>query len=163
MSDHSFEAIKTFVGDLGEMYSSDIHSLALYERLINKTQLAHTEAVEKHISSFKKFLTDNETVILNKEGEFTGTIAYSQKVYIDMNQIMKLDMDAETRKTIWEHLLTLLAIVCLSTKARDALKTDHSSLVKFDGKGDEEDFLNNIISKVEKHISPDSSNITDCP
>jgi len=160
MSEHSFKAIQNFVSDLGEFFSSEIHSLALYERLVNKTTLAHVEAVEKHITSFRKFLNENEEVIINKQGEFTCIISYSQKVYIDMNEIMRLKMDDDTKNTIWEHLLTLLAIVCMSTKARDTLKADQtkSSIVKFEGKEDEDDFLNNIISKVEKHVTPDTTN-----
>jgi hypothetical protein len=162
MSEHSFKAIQNFVSDLGEFFSSEIHSLALYERLINKTTLAHVEAVEKHIASFRKFLNENEDVIVNKQGEFAGIIAYSQKVFIDINEVMRLKMDDDTRNTIWEHLLTLLAIVCASTRARDILKADQSKasngIVKFEGKEDEDDFLNSIISKVEKHVTPDTTN-----
>lgn len=161
MSEHSFKAIQNFVCDLGEFFSSEIHSLALYERLINKTSLVHVEAVEKHIASFRKFLSENEDVILARNGEFVGTISYSPKVYIDLNEVMKSKMDDDTRNTIWEHLLTLSAIICLSTKARDVLKSEQgkaSAIVKFDGKGDEEDFLNNIISKVEQHVTPDTTN-----
>lgn len=160
MSEHSFKAIQNFVSDLGEFFSSEIHSLALYERLITKTSLVHVEAVEKHIASFRKFLTENEDVILQKKGDFTGNIAYSQKVYINMNDVMKLNMEEDTRNTIWDHLLTLSAIVCLSQKAKDVLKAKSASsnLVKFEGKNDEDDFLNTIIAKVEKHVTPDTTN-----
>ena len=79
-----------------------------------------------------------------------------------MNEVMKLQMDADTRSTIWQHLLTLSAIVCLSVKAKEVLKSDQdkpsTSIVKFEGKDDEDDFLNSIISKVEKHVSPDTTN-----
>lgn len=160
MSEHSFKAIQNFVGDLGDFFSSDIHSLALYERLLFKTTMAHADAVEKHMTTFKKFLSDNEEIILKKSGHFNGIISYSQKVFFDMNEIMKLHMDDDTRKTIWEHLLTLLALLCGSSRARDALKTKTpgTELLKINGDGEEDDFLNNIISKVEAHVSPDTTN-----
>lgn len=167
MSGHCFKAIQNFVCDLGEFFSSDLHSLALYERLLTKTTASHTEAVEKHIQCFKKFLSENEEVILNLNGsaaaiEFTGIISYSPKVYIDMNAIFKLSMEADTKNAIIDHLLTLSALLNSSQRAKDALKTKtQNQLVKVDGEGEEEDFLNQIISKVEKHVSSDTTNPQD--
>ena len=50
-----FSAIVNFVKDLGDSFASDNHALALYERLIMKTTIAHKEAVEKHINAFRAF------------------------------------------------------------------------------------------------------------
>jgi len=167
MTNQTFRVISSFVNDLGEVFADEVHSLALYERLLNKTTAAHTEAIEKHINSFKTFLTDNEDNIVNKTTPFTNIISYSPKVFIDMNVIMGLKMDDETRDTIWRHLLTLSAIVGNSVKSRDVLKErakENSAIVpasppamKFDGEGEEEDFLNNIISKVEGQVNPNVS------
>lgn len=163
MTNQSFRVISTFVNDLGEVFADEVHSLALYERLLNKTTPAHTEAIEKHVNTFKTFLTENEESILNKKTPFTGIISYSPKVFIDMNEIMKLKMDDETRDTIWSHLLTLSAIVANSTKSRETLKEKAASKavvpapMKFDGEGDEEDFLNKIIAKVETQVNPNVS------
>jgi hypothetical protein len=165
MTMQNFRVISTFVNDLGEVFSDEVHSLALYERLLNKTTSGHTEAIEKHINSFKTFLTENEENILNRITPFVGIISYSPKVFIDMNEIMKLSkIDDETKDTIWRHLLTLSAIVGNSSKARDVLKErakDNSALSiqspKFDGEGEEDDFLNKIISKVESQVNPNVS------
>ena len=154
-----FEAIKVFVNDLGEFFAKDSHPLALYERLINKTTLDHKEAVEKHISAFRKFCIDNEISILNKTYAFTEAIMYSQRVYIDMAEIFNLATDEETKNTIWSHLLTISALINPGNGALNLLKTNTSTkMPKFEGKAEEDDFLNNIISKVEQHINPESSN-----
>ena len=168
MSGHCFKAIQNFVGDLGEFFSADIHSLALYERLLTKTTASHTEAIEKHVSCFKKFLSENEETILNFSEdsttalEFTGIISYSTKVFLDLNAVFKLPMEPDTKTAIIDHLLTLSALLCGSQKAKDALKNkNQSQLVKVEGDGEEDDFLNHIISKVEKHVSSDSTNPQD--
>jgi len=167
MSGHCFKAIHNFVCDLGEFFSSDIHSLALYERLLTKTTVSHTDAVEKHISCFKKFLSENEEIIINfSQGsaqnlEFVGIISYSPKVYIDLNQVFKLQMETDTKTAIIDHLLTLSALLCSSQKAKEALKNKVQQIVKVDGDGEEEDFLNHIISKVEKHVTSESTNPQD--
>jgi hypothetical protein len=163
MSVQSFKAIKNFVSDLGEIFSADIHALALYERLLIKTTVAHTEVVEKHIQCFTKFLQDNEEVICTNQTQFTGNIVYSTKVYIDMNEVYRIAPDEETRKTISKHLLTLLALLTGSTKAKDLLKENALAVEAVGGAAgdEEEDFLTNIISKVEAHVKPDTTNPQD--
>ncbi len=162
MSEQSFHAIKNFVSDLGEFFSADIHALALYERLLNKTTFAHTEVVEKHIGNFHKFLTDNEEAICNYQTQFTGNITYSSRVYIDMNEVYRIATDEESQKTISRHLLTLLAVITGSLKAKEILKEKNSSIVACASEeGGEEDFLSNIISKVEAHVNPEMKNPQD--
>lgn len=157
-----FQAIVTFVNDLGEFFAKDSHPLALYERLLNKTTEEHTEAVEKHIAAFRKFCLDNKDNILSKTPVFTDKIQYSPRVYIDMNEIFNLTTDNDTRAAIWQHLLTLQALIdphsgALSVlKSNDAKVSDH--LPKIEGEGEEGDFLNDIIKKVEHHVTGDTSN-----
>jgi hypothetical protein len=164
MSNKIFKSIKNFVSDLGESFSNENHSLALYERLISKTNLSHTEAVEKHITIFRKFCIENEDNIINKKPEFNQNIDYSQKVFLDMNNVFKLEMDNDTRENIWLHLLTITALVHPSGKAKETLKEEtnvnNNAIVnmKFDGQTEEENFLNGIISKVEQHVNTDMTN-----
>ena len=157
-----FEAIKAFVNDLGEFFAKDSHPLALYERLLNKTTLEHKEAVEKHITAFRTFCVENESSIFNKTPNFTESIVYSPRVFIDMNDIFKFATDEETRNAIWSHLLTITALVNPGSGALSVLKNTNSNtnsaFPKFEGKADEDDFLNNIISKVEQHVNPEASN-----
>jgi len=159
MTQNYFKAITNFINDLGEFFSKDSHSLALYERLVNKTKLEHAEAVEKHVSAFRKFCVDNQESILSRTPTFSCDIIYSAKVFVDMNCIFKLEMDDETRDAIWNHLLTLSALLDSQSNAKEILK-NKNTIVKFNSEegGAEEDFLNNIITKVEKHVNTDTAN-----
>ena len=158
---HNFRAIKTFVNDLGETFASDNHSLALYERLINKTELVHTEAIDKHIASFRAFLSENEENIINRKLPFINKITYSPKVFIDMNDILNIPMDDETKTIIWRHLITLLALIGNNTKARDVLKEKAAAhtapiLEMLKGESKEDDFVNKIIAKVGQKVNFDT-------
>lgn len=159
MTSQTFRVITTFVNDLGEVFANENHALALYERLVNKTTPAHVEAIEKHVLSFRSFLIDNEDNIIARKTPFTGLISYSPKVFIDMNEIMALKMDEETADTIWRHLLTLSAIVANSSKSRDILKERATAITKIEPtpEGEEDDFLNKIISKVESQVNPNAA------
>lgn len=164
-----FSAIKSFVNDLGDAFAKDSHSLALYERLLNKTTEQHKDAMEKHMNAFRKFCTDNEQAILTKTGPFTPEpITYSQRVFIDMTEIFKMST-LELQQAIWSHLLTILALVNPSSGALSILKQENANikeqslsskqpLATVGGDGDEDNFLQNIISKVEQHVNPDTSN-----
>lgn len=157
MTTNTFRVIRNFVNDLAESFCKDSHALVLYERLLNRTTNAHTEAIEKHITSFKTFCAENQESIMKRTPNFSGNITYSPKVFIDMNHIFSIEMDSETSNAIWCHLLTILAILLPESNAKEVLK-NKDSIMKFDGECDEEDFLNNIISKVEKHVNTDTTN-----
>ena len=160
MTEILFHAIKSFVNDLGEFFSGESHSLALYERLINKTTIGHTEAVEKHISAFRKFCVDNRDSITSNKETFNGNVEYSPKVYIDMNSIFKMKMDSDTRLTIHRHLLTLSATLDSQSSAKDVLKTDLSltTTVNSNGASAEDDFLSEVMAKVEKSVDANATN-----
>jgi hypothetical protein len=153
-----FGVIKAFVNDIGEFFAKDSHPLALYERLINKTSSEHTEAIEKHIVAFRKFCTDNDDNISNKVAVFTEPIFYSQRVYIDMNEILKLASNTDAT-CIWKHLLTISALLNPTGKAYHVLKSSEvdeepsvTAVLKPECDGEEGEFLVDIISKVEKHV-----------
>ena len=158
MSEIAFHAIKSFVNDLGEFFSSENHPLSLYERLLNKTTISHKEAVEKHIASFKKFCVDNRESIITKTAQFGCNIEYSQKVFIDMNAVLALNMDKDTRGTIWTHLLTISAILDPQSKARDMLKSQQTDVIqKVPDATPEGEFLSDVFSKIEKVVDPNST------
>ena len=62
----AFKAIANFVKDLDEVFGKEQKSLTLYARLINKTTLAHSDAIEKHVNSFKSFCISNREFIKEK-------------------------------------------------------------------------------------------------
>jgi hypothetical protein len=151
----TFKAISNFTKDLGEFFASKQHSLRLYCRLINKTTLSHEKSIHKHINSFRTFCIKNRDAIKLKDIKLIDTnfkkISYSEKVYIDMVEIFKL-ADNDTQLVIWKHLLFLSALLDPAGKAKDILKNNITS-----SNDKENDFLCDIISKVEQNVNPAAS------
>lgn len=144
----TFKTIATFVGDLSEIFASSYHELALYNRLLQKTTLSHEVGVRKNINAFKTFCVNNRKPIISRNyKDVVGKIIYSDKVFIDIKDIM-INADAETRKIIWLHLIKICAFVDPSTKAREILKENVSN---------ESTFIDEIMTKVEQNIDLDST------
>lgn len=145
----TFKAISKFVSELGETFGTDNHPLKLYSRLLDKTTISHDNAIKKHIEVFRNFCIKNRDCITSKNKNFVNSkIEYSQKVYIDLNDIFK-DSDAETAGVIWKHLLTISALVDPAGKAKEILKNNKESK--------EANFLSDILNKVETTVSPNSN------
>lgn len=151
----AFKAICNFINDLNSEYGRKHKPLKLYQRLINKTQISHDKAIKKHIMACNAFCVANREAIMEQDAsKFTESkISYSQRVYVDMSEIFKI-ADVETTPVIWQHILTISAIVDPSGKAKEVLRKNVE-----DGKSGakEADFLSNIISKVEQNVKPDSN------
>jgi hypothetical protein len=149
----AFKAIVNFINDLSEEYGKRHRSLKLYRRLINKTQISHDKAIEKHLKAFMGFCVTNREQILEKDSDFKQPkISYSERVYVNMHEIFKI-ADRETAPIIWKHLLILSALLDPAGKAKEVLKKNAE-----DGKNvNESEFLSNIISKVENNVNPDAN------
>lgn len=160
-----FKAITTFVHDMNEIYGERNKPLLLYAHLIEKTGIIHEEPIRKHIQLFKDFVTENEEGIMQKdEGKMKSRmIQYSEKVYIDMDEVMKMSKDAPLdRESIWKHLLTLSALLNPSSQAKEILRREKEASASSSSKEtSEDDFLSGLIDKVGKHIDPTSSNPMD--
>ena len=150
-----FKAISNFTNELVDHFSKNQRSLKLYGRLINKTTITHNESIEKHISAFRAFCIANRDAIFSKnKGKIVVTkIEYSPRVLIDMTNIFH-HADSDTINVIWDHLLTISALVDPAGKAKEVLKENLAA-----GKtgGNETDFITNIIDKVESHVNPNSN------
>ena len=74
----------------------------------------HEKSIEKHISIFKSFCTQNRDMILNKDiTKLCSTnykVEFSEKVYIDFKAIFKV-ADKDTKSVIFDYLLTISALV----------------------------------------------------
>ena len=146
----TFKAISTITKELAEIFANQHHPLKLYLRLLNKTTISHEKAIQKHIEAFRKFCVDNRDQLLSKNKVLNSSkILYSSRVYIDLDIIFKL-ADKDTERAIWNHLLTISALVDPSGKAKEILKNE--------SKSNEVDFLSNIINQVEDKINPNASN-----
>lgn len=143
-----FKAIAAFVNDLND-FTSGHRSLRLYCHLINKTTLAHEKAIEKHIGAFTDFCVSNREGITSKDYKKFGknTIEYSEKCFIDISKILR-KADSDNKESIWKHLLILSALTDPEARAKEILKQDASN---------EGNFLNKILSKVEKEVDGKSN------
>ena len=147
-----FKAISNFTQALSDEFSKKQRTLALYSRLINKTTLAHDKPIEKHINAFKQFCISNRDAILAKDSTLliTSNITYSERVYINMKNIFNM-ADEETTQVIWEHLLTISALVDPSSKAKEILKESLNNV------NINSNFLSEIFKKVENNLDPNAS------
>ena len=71
-----------------------------------------------------------------------------------------MKMDSDTRLTIHRHLLTLSATLDSQSSAKDVLKTDLSltTTVNSNGASAEDDFLSEVMAKVEKSVDANATN-----
>ena len=154
MSDNSlvaFKAIANFINDLNEEFGKAQHSLKLYAHLLNKTTISHEKAINRNIELFRAFCVANRDAITSKSsGELNEhAINYSEKAKVNFRDIFRA-ADADTKTVIWDHLLTISALVDPAGKAKEILKKSSG--------GKEGDFLGDIISKVEQHVDPNTTN-----
>jgi len=154
-----FRSIVKFVNSLNECFGKSHKSLQLYSRLIKKTTIMHEQAIDKHINLFREFCKTNNEQILNKQKKFnTYTIKYSERVFINFEPIFKKAND-ENLATIWKYLLTILAFVSPSSRAKDLLKKSikkNPTPMSNNSDGTKEsDFINKIIHTVENTVDDD--------
>lgn len=149
----TFKTINDFVKELAEHFGVQMHSLKLYDRLLEKTTLSHDKFIDKHISLFRNFCYNNRDMILNKDykrlSKTESKIEYSEKVYIDFVKLFQF-ADKDSRTVILDHLLAISALVDPTAKAKDILRNNDKSK--------ETDFLTDIIEKVEENVNLKSSN-----
>ena len=155
-----FTTIKTFVADLHEIYGQKQKTLALYNRLLQKTSIEHEESVQKHIDAFRKFVTTNRSGILAKDTSLMNEhkVFYNDRVYINIFYIIN-SSDAETKSVIWTHLLVLSAYLDPLSGAKDKLKqTKKAPTGKIEmPEGPTGDFLGNIVNTLQDTINVDES------
>ena len=148
----TFKAISNFTSCLNEVFGSTNRALKLYDHLISKTTLAHDVPIQKHINVVREFCVANREAILSKNStKINGEIKYSQRVYIDIKNIIK-ESDSDTTEIIWKHLLTLSALTDPAAKAKELLKETSKTT-----SANEADFLTDIIGKVEQHVDPNAN------
>lgn len=153
-----FKAIASFIHDMNETYGNEYKPLLLYSTLLEKTGVIHDEPIRKHIQVFQTFVVKNEDAIISKdESRFATTvIQYSDNVFIDMKTIF--EMVGNDKTSIWQHLLTLSALLNPASRAKEILKKDKDK----ENNDPESDFLTNLVEKVGQNIDPTSSNPMDC-
>ena len=146
-----FQAIFSFVTSMNEHLGSKDKPLRMYSRLLEQTKFSHEIPIKKHIQAFTKFCIANRDAIYGKKFDkfVEPRITYSERVYIDLKKIFEL-ADREQRKVIWEHILTISALVDSTGRAKQILKNAKA------GKN-ENNFLSKIIEKIEKNVNLEES------
>ena len=164
----AFQAISAFVVEANTVGGKIQRSLQLYARLIEKTNFSHQEAIKKHLTAFQEFCKENREALMCKDATKLNrtVVEYSSRVFINIRLLFK-NTDIEDQETIWEHLMTISAIVdpggdmkkVLKAKSED--KAEKSSLGRLTSEGEEnsaeDDFINNIMSRVENSVDPNST------
>jgi hypothetical protein len=151
----TFKAICNFINDLADVFGSKHKPLKLYKRLINQTQIAHDQAIKKHITVFHDFCISNRDAIFTQNPAIINStqLSYSSRVYIDMRIIFKL-ADNDSIPVIWKHLLTISALIDPAGNAKNILK---KNVDEKKSSVDETQFLSEMITKFENTITPDSN------
>jgi len=144
----AFEAITKFVSELNDAFGPRQKSLALYNRLLEKTTLKNRDAIDRQIGVFSNFLSINKESIESQTELKSPSIVYNDKVFINMKLIFEW-ADVDEAKAIWKHLLTIYAIVDPSGDARNILKNM---------KGKEKQVIGNMIEKITSSINPNETN-----
>jgi len=157
-----FKCICNFIKDLNESFGKYQKSLLLYAHLIEKTGIIHEEPIKKHMMCFHDFVKANEEAILAKDWALMNafTIHYSDKVFIDIRDVYQR-ADAEEKKILWMHLITLLAVLHPSSQAKKVLQEEKSRKEKVGEEANEEQFLSKLIDKVSVHMNPKTSTPTE--
>jgi hypothetical protein len=153
-----FKSICNFIQDLETEFGYLQRSLKRYARLVNKTTIAHTKPITKHIEVFREFCQSNRDAILslNRDKLVNSNIQYSELVFIDMENIFS-HSDKETANVIWQHLLTISSLVDPSGGARAVLKDKGSKTENQPKKDDTDDFLSNLMGELKDNIEPTSN------
>jgi hypothetical protein len=156
MSDNTsiliFKAITSFIADLDSEFGKKHKSIALYNRLLEKTGIVHIGPIHKHIECFKKFFDLNKNAMNEQNSALfeNSKIIYSEKVYVDIATVLR-QTSQDNKKIIWQHLFTIWGLIDPSSEARRLLNE-----AKKNGTAtNEDDFLSNIIEKVETVVSSD--------
>jgi hypothetical protein len=154
-----FKCIGSFIKDLNDCFGTEQKSLLLYAHLVENTGIIHEEPIRKHIRCFHDFVKANEDAIMTKDFDACTEpfIRYSDKVFIDMTDVFKR-ADASEKEVIWKHLVTILAVLDPSSQAKKMLQEEQEKKKSKGEKGNEEEFLTNIINKVGSQIDPSTAN-----
>lgn len=144
-----YKHIANFIKSLSECYGDEFINVKLYNRLLEKTTYEHKESISKHIYLFKEFCTKNENKIVRKDYNFIEEeIRYSEKVFLNMKEIFE---KSEDKNVLWKHVYTIASYLNGNIDAKKMLSEDTS----------ENNFLLDIMEKVEGSIDPESKNPMD--
>lgn len=150
----TYKALCNFVNELCDEFGSKNKPLRLYMRLVNKTPVSQTKILSKHVTIFTDFCIKNRDGINSMDyNKFVEkTITYSERVYIDIYDFLSRCSDQNTVKVIWQHILTISALVDKESNAKQILREQ-----KNNSSSQEDNFVDNLMGKI-KETAETSSN-----
>ena len=135
-----FSKILAFVNELNRNFGNKHKNLGLYYTFLKeKTPLSNKKAISKQNEVFKKFLENNREAVLNMDIKLLKdeNISFSEKVYINLKQLLKENKDAV--EVIFKHLQLISALLLEDNTMVEALKEDRESK-----------FLDKYVSKIDE-------------
>ena len=135
-----FSKILAFVNELNRNFGNKHKNLGLYYTFLKeKTPLSNKKAISKQNDVFKKFLENNREAVLNMDIKLLKheNIAFSEKVYINLKQLLTENKDAV--EVIFKHLQLISALLLEDNTMIEALKEDKESK-----------FLDKYVSKIDE-------------
>ena len=140
----TYKSIKEFVSSLNDCYGEDFHNIKLYNELLQKITMSHTEAMKKHNHIFREFCLANEICILNKNYNLVESkILFSDNIFINLSEI--LDMcDNSEKGVIWKHIAYIYSFFKPNNHIKNMLTKKEET--------NETNFLKDMINKVEDSI-----------
>lgn len=135
-----FSKILAFVNELNRNFGNKHKNLGLYYTFLKeKTPLSNKKAISKQNDVFKKFLENNREAVLNMDVKLLkdDNIAFSEKVYINLKQLLTENKDAVD--VIFKHLQLISALLLEDNTMIEALKEDKESK-----------FLDKYVSKIDE-------------
>ena len=135
-----YSKILAFVNELNRNFGDKHKNIGLYYVFLKeKTPLSNKKALAKQNNVFLKFLENNREAVLNMDLSLLkdDNISFSEKVYINIKQLLKENKDA--REVIFKHLQLISALLITDDKMIEALKEDK-----------ENKFLDKYVSKIDE-------------
>jgi len=147
-----FTKILSFVNEYKNVFAED--PILKYYKLLKKTPVANTTAIKNHINIFKNWLTYNRDAILQKNKDnINGILNISANVYLPIKDSLD-KADQDTTNSIFKHLLIIFLRIFPDDEAiKTALVTDVVKAKPQPPSGNEGDFLNKFMSKIENNFS----------
>lgn len=147
----AFKAITSFITELGKYYGKNQRSLALYARLIEKTNISHEQNIVKHVDAFKGFCVKNREAIVESRVDLlkTNVINFSSNVFVNIAAILKI-AETDDIPVVWEHLVTISSILDPEGGQKKVVHSKETQDLKdsIQGKGKEDNLLRDIIDTV---------------
>ena len=146
---NAFKHIVNFVKDIYHEFGRGSKGLSSYNFLLDKTGLTHGKAILRHIGAFSEFFDTNRVALEARDPSKLvedSRVVYSEKAYIELAHYLQID-DAQTTNVIWHHLYTIWNLLEPSPAKEAVLNTLKEASTP------EEQFINNILGKVEKVVS----------